>query len=86
MTYRFHRKIVWWRVFIVFCLLLIFGVQPTGNASAQTTEILNVTFLDVGQGDSCVISTSNGFDILIDAVPSSAGPAVLIATDNRSAH
>ena len=44
--------------------------------AAEANEI-QVSFIDVGQGDSILIQDSNGFDVLIDGGKSSAGPAVL---------
>jgi competence protein ComEC len=82
MNRGFHRNILWGRVLIVISLLVIFWAHPNFNAAAQTTESLSVTFLDAGQGDSSVISTSNGFDILIDAGPESAGEAVVAFLTN----
>lgn len=83
MKYDLDRCSSWGRILIVICLLLIFGSLTDLNAVAQTTESINVTFLDVGQGDSSVISTSNGFDILIDAGPGTAGPTVLAFLTNH---
>ena len=36
-----------------------------------------VTFIDVGQGDSSLLSTSSGFDILLDGGPRHSGDEVL---------
>lgn len=61
----------------VIALTVIFSLSVEEKASAQSIETLQVTYIDVGQGDSSLISTSTGTDILIDAGPQSAGAAVL---------
>jgi beta-lactamase superfamily II metal-dependent hydrolase len=63
-------------VAVIFLFALFFNIQ-VNPASAQTNEELTVSFIDVGQGDSSLLSTSNGIDILIDGGPSSAGQTVL---------
>lgn len=83
MKHHFHQSSLWTRVFLSVFLLLTLSFHINIDAAAQTAESLNVTFLDVGQGDSSVISTSNGFDILIDAGPVSAGPSVLAFLTNH---
>jgi len=62
---------------IIFLLTTIFFLCEFQEVSAQSSEELLVTFIDVGQGDSSLLSTSSGFDILIDGGPSSAGQTVL---------
>jgi len=61
--------------FVLFALT--FSLSPKGVISAQPAETLAVTFIDVGQGDSSLLRTSTGTDILIDAGPESAGETVL---------
>ena len=51
-------------VFAVFSLMLIF---VGGSCYRRLNRELRVTFLDVGQGDSCVIETPSGKVIVIDA-------------------
>ncbi len=58
-------------------ILLLFSLSIGQQISAQALDTLEVSFIDVGQGDSSLLSTANGWDILIDAGPESAGPAVL---------
>lgn len=70
-----RKTIPWLVILILFTLLFSFSTE--GVISAQPVETLTVTFIDVGQGDSSLLSTSNGTDILIDAGPKSAGAAVL---------
>jgi beta-lactamase superfamily II metal-dependent hydrolase len=70
------RKTIPWLVILIL-FTLFFSFSTEGVISAQPVETLTVTFIDVGQGDSSLLSTSNGTDILIDAGPKSAGAAVL---------
>lgn len=49
------------------------GSEPAGEPAyhvAKRIKTLEVTFLDVGQGDGCFIRTPNGHTILVDAGPS----------------
>jgi len=61
------------------------GVAPTGTTPASsglgTTsgKLLRVSFLDVGQGDSTLIQTPGGDEVLIDGGPNEAGPQVIDA-------
>jgi competence protein ComEC len=41
---------------------------------SSATGLLHVTFIDVGQGDAAWLNTPDGWDILIDGGPESAGP------------
>lgn len=70
------RKTIPWLVILVLFTFL-FSFSTEGVISAQPVETLAVTFIDVGQGDSSLITTSGGVDILIDAGPKSAGIAVV---------
>lgn len=45
-----------------------------GLASSNTLE---VSFIDVGQGDAALLRDGNGFDVLIDGGKTSAGPTVV---------
>ena len=62
---------------LLLSLLSANAFQETYQVSADSEETLFVTFIDVGQGDSSLLSTSSGFDILIDGGPSGAGETVL---------
>jgi competence protein ComEC len=71
---------------ITIILLLVLTVswsQSENIVSAQNNDQLTVTFIDVGQGDSSLLSTNGGIDILIDGGPkSSAKPALTYLNDN----
>lgn len=41
--------------------------------SSSATSLLRVTFMDVGQGDAAWLNTPDGWDVLIDGGPESAG-------------
>jgi competence protein ComEC len=43
----------------------------------SATGLFRVTFLDVGQGDAAWLKTPEGWDILIDGGPESAGPGLV---------
>ncbi len=61
-------------------LLLLTGVSVALWAlltPSAATGLLQVTFLDVGQGDAAWIKTPDGWDILIDGGKKSAGPGLL---------
>ena len=52
----------------IFVLLFIYTI----NTLAAPTNSLQVSFINVGQGDFALIQDSNGFDVLIDGGKSSA--------------
>lgn len=64
---------------IVLLLLTAVGIALWAllTPSAATGLLLQVTFLDVGQGDAAWIKTPDGLDILIDGGKKSAGPGLL---------
>lgn len=69
---RTARKIL--ALTIILLLLVVFAAArgktaPEGN--------LQVSFIDVGQGDSALLQDANGFDVLIDGGTLSAGPTVV---------
>ena len=57
-------------------IILIFLVTIDAGKSSQQYSI-NITFIDVGQGDSALIQTSDGFNILIDGGVVTEGSTVL---------
>lgn len=58
-------------------IILIAGLA-TLTTFASTSNTLQVSFIDVGQGDSILIrDLSSGFDVLIDGGKPSAGPIVV---------
>jgi competence protein ComEC len=63
---KFFEYVHWW--LCVFLATLIFGVL-WGIFFVQKEKFLNVSFLDVGQGDAIYIEAPNGNQILIDAGP-----------------
>ena len=46
-------------------------------AYGHLTDLLRISYIDVGQGDSIWLHASDGTDILIDGGPRSAGPTVV---------
>lgn len=81
-TQNVNHKIA---VFISIILLLSSFVYIPGaeSVSASAIEELFVAFIDVGQGDSSLLSTSSGINILIDGGPTSAGQTVLSYITNE---
>jgi competence protein ComEC len=71
------------KIFILIFVSL-FLLPSYDVALAQPEDALYVTFFDVGQGDSSLLSTSKGFDILIDGGPSSAGDDIVSYLENNS--
>jgi competence protein ComEC len=66
-------------IFATCCGLLIYLTQP---ASSQVYSI-QISFIDVGEGDAALIQNSDGFNILIDGGKPSAGPIVLAYLRNN---
>lgn len=63
-------------------LLLTLVIFPVIDpVKAQPYDVLHVTFIDVGQGDSALLRTDSGTTILIDAGPRSAGNTVVSFLD-----
>jgi competence protein ComEC len=52
-----------------------------GHAAPE--QSLQVSYINVGQGDSALIQDSNGFDVLIDGGRTSAGPTVVAYLRNQ---
>ena len=63
-------------ILIVSAFLVLLFVYTIKTIAAPTAS-LQVSFIDVGQGDSALIRDSNGFDVLIDGGRTSAGPTVV---------
>ena len=59
---------------LAFLLLLSVGLQPARSAGSGT---LQVSYINVGQGDSALLQDGAGTDVLIDGGPASAGPALV---------
>jgi competence protein ComEC len=67
-------------------LVVIFGMIfiPAVNYGSSTQAYsIQVSFIDVGQGDSALLQNSEGYNILIDGGKVSAGPTVLAYLRNN---
>jgi len=58
-------------------ILLVFGASAFGGVQSEDAVLLTVSVIDVGQGDSILISTSDGHAMLVDGGPAEASPKVL---------
>ncbi len=56
---------------------LILIVLTSFSITRAASTIVEVSFIDVGQGDSALIHDDNNFDVLIDGGIRSAGPTVV---------
>lgn len=59
---------------LIVCALVLFLFAVPAHAGSPP---MSVTFLNVGQGDSAWIHTTDGYDILIDGGKESYGPEVV---------
>ena len=66
-SYRLTRSGLAWKLGLVITIIL--PILFVSIALAQTSDLLRVTFLDVGQGDSILIQTPSQQTILIDGGP-----------------
>jgi competence protein ComEC len=64
------------RIFFILLVLAALLSLLTLQGRAGTTS-LKASFIDVGQGDSILLSDGNGFDVLIDGGKPDAGPTVV---------
>jgi competence protein ComEC len=60
---------------LILLLALAFTVASTTLSAPNQT--LQVSFINVGQGDAALIQDNHGFEILIDGGPPAAGPTVV---------
>ena len=67
-----HHKLALLVTLFAFCVTLIF----TTVAFAVERSLYTISFIDVGQGDSALIQSGDGFNVLIDGGRKSAGPTV----------
>ena len=58
-------------------ILIVLLTLITISVSANQLNTIQVSFINVGQGDSALIQDGDGFDVLIDGGRASAGPTVV---------
>ena len=69
---------------LVLGLLCAMLLSPTTAAPlSPSATTLHVSFIDVGQGDSALLQTSDGVNVLIDGGPGAAGPTVVAYLQNH---
>lgn len=61
---------------VAVCFLLLAAAHAASGSAASSTT-LQVSFIDVGQGDAVLIRDLAGFDALIDGGMATAGPTVV---------
>ena len=66
-----------WLILGVLVLFLLLLFYVSSSLASPRTDHLEVSFINVGQGDSILIRDPGGFDVLIDGGKSSAGPTVV---------
>jgi competence protein ComEC len=64
---------------LLLAALVIFGAGALGSAEPENSVLLTLSVIDVGQGDSILISTSDGHAMLVDGGPADASGKVLEA-------
>lgn len=63
---------------LVFCLVaLIYTTSVQSASQAPEANLLKISYIDVGRGDSALIHSPDGFNVLIDGGRSVAGPTVV---------
>jgi beta-lactamase superfamily II metal-dependent hydrolase len=70
------------RLVILFCACLGLLIYLSQAATSQTYSI-QVSFIDVGEGDAALIQNSDGYNILIDGGKASAGSTVVAYLRNN---
>ena len=58
-------------------VIVLLATIPLFQEKVTATVPFSVTFIDVGQGDSCWLHLPNGDDVLVDGGKPQAGPAVV---------
>ncbi len=62
---------------------VLFVLLASSQAHGKLQDFFRVSYIDVGQGDSILLHTSDDVDILIDGGPSWAGPTVVAYLENE---
>lgn len=62
---------------LLFVIIFLAFIYANGVLGASNADDLQVSFINVGQGDAALIQDGNGFDILIDGGKTVAGPTVV---------
>jgi len=69
-----------WRAFVLGTALIVVVtvvISSLFQEKAKATALLSVTFIDVGQGDSCWLHLPNSDNVLVDGGRSQVGPTVV---------
>jgi competence protein ComEC len=61
----------------VLFILIIFSLISIERRVSGQADSLQISFFDVGQGDSALIQTFDGYNLLLDGGPVAAGPRVV---------
>lgn len=73
------------KILALILILLLLTVFSATRAKTAPDGSLQVSYIDVGQGDSALLQDSNGFDVLIDGGVVSAGPTVVAYLKQKGA-
>jgi len=73
------------RVLPVLIAFLVAAISPDSTLkSAVALAPLTISYIDVGQGDSILLRDPDGFDVLIDGGPTSAGSTIVNYLRNQA--
>lgn len=72
-----------WIVLVPIAIVCVLLPLSTSSSTAFQGTVLRVSFIDVGQGDSALLQTSDGVNVLIDGGPGAAGPTVVAYLQNQ---
>ena len=77
MISRIRRPRTALKLALAVLIILLPAILLLSQKQTTATAPLIVTFIDVGQGDSCWLHLPNGNDVLVDGGKAQAGPTVV---------
>lgn len=71
-------------IYLIFLFCVCFGsLFYLSRAAKSQTYSIQISFIDVGEGDAALVQNSDGYNILLDGGKASAGPTVLAYLRNN---